>query len=54
MRKKNSLQTYPRVHLFSTALGDPLRISQSLIAWGHKKITLLLALKALFLQDLIT
>ena len=54
MRKKNSLQTYPRVHLFSTTLGDPLRISQSLIGWGHKKITLLLALKALFSQDLIT
>ena len=35
-------------------IGDPLHISQFLIGWGHKKITLLLALKALFSQDLVT
>ena len=40
--------------MFLTALGDPLFISQSLIGWGHKKITLLLALEALFSQDSVT
>ena len=35
-------------------MGDPLHISQSLIGWGLKKITLLLPLKALFSQDSIT
>ena len=54
MRKKNSLQTQQRVHLLSTALGDLHPISQSWIGWGHKKITLWLALKALFSQDLVT
>ena len=35
-------------------MGNLLPISQSLIGWGHKKITLLLALKALFSQNSVT
>ena len=54
MRKKNNLRIYQRNNLFLTALDDPLHISQSLIGWGLKKITLLLTLKALFSQDSIT